>query len=105
MKRPWHIWWSVRGESELRALMMSAWDPIGVQDEPAAAGEYDSYVPEVGRLLRDRRSVDEIARYLTDVRVELIGLPADEALDRAAAQAIRDWYESPMTRRARTADT
>jgi len=102
--RPWHIWWASRGEGELRELMMSAWDPIGIKNEPRAFDEYDDYVPHVGRLLRDARPVEEIARYLSDVRVGEIGLEPDPEGDRAAAQTIHDWYTSPMTSRAQVGD-
>jgi hypothetical protein len=39
-----------------------------VADFPEAADEYDSYVGVVGRILRERGTTDEIARYLTDIR-------------------------------------
>jgi hypothetical protein len=37
----WHEWGRARGQDELRCILMTAWDPIGVGDEPGAWDEYD----------------------------------------------------------------
>ena len=38
----WVEWWKRVGERELRALVMSDWDPIGVSDFPEAAAATQS---------------------------------------------------------------
>ena len=47
-----HEWWRHRGGQELRRLLMERWDPIGVNDAPEAASEYDGYRAAVIQLLR-----------------------------------------------------
>ena len=50
--REWERWWKGAGEEELRELLMRAWDPIGVRDEPLAYSEYDSYLQQIFSKLR-----------------------------------------------------
>lgn len=101
MKRPWHMWWGIRGEAEVRAILNERWDPIGVAGEDVE-DEYDAYVPRVGALLREGASVDALAAYLSSVRTERLALPPDTAADRDVAVGLRDWYDSSQSRRART---
>jgi hypothetical protein len=49
----WLDWWRTSGERELRCILMTAWDPIGVADAPEAWDEYDDYIPGVASRLRD----------------------------------------------------
>ncbi len=35
----WLEWWQQHGERELRCILMTAWDPIGVGDMPEAWSE------------------------------------------------------------------
>jgi hypothetical protein len=58
---------------EIRSILMSEWDPIGVNDTPEA-DEYDGYVGPVLNLLNARASSDEIAAYLRKVETERMGL-------------------------------
>jgi hypothetical protein len=58
----------------IRRILMSEWDPIGVNDNPEAADEYDGYVGPVLDLLNARAGSDEIAAYLQKVETERMGL-------------------------------
>ncbi|MGV3731211.1 MAG: hypothetical protein ACO1NN_10680 [Sphingopyxis sp.] len=58
----------------IQALLWEKWDPIGVNDEPAAFGEYDRYAAEVHSMLIRGANAEEIARHLDWVATELIGL-------------------------------
>lgn len=92
----WHMWWKRSGAHELRALLMEAWDPIGVAGIPEAADEYDSYIGPVARLLREDRRVGEIASYLHHVRTSVMGLdgsPEMDERDREVATRLVAWYE------------
>jgi hypothetical protein len=64
----WRVWWRRAGERELRCILMTAWDPIGVGDAPEAWDEYDSYVGGVGRRLLEAadpdRAAEAVAGYL-----------------------------------------
>ncbi len=53
---------------------MSQWDPIGVQDEPNAADEYDGYLGDILTLLERGASADELATYLLNVETIRMGL-------------------------------
>jgi hypothetical protein len=64
----WRTWWEDRGERELRCILMTAWDPVGVGDVPEAWDEYNSYIDGVAQRLREGRDDDEgvkrVAGYL-----------------------------------------
>lgn len=53
--------------SDIRRVLWEQWDPIGVNDEPGAFGEYDGYAGYAGAiydLLMQGASDDAIARQL-----------------------------------------
>lgn len=58
----------------VRQILMSEWDPIGVNDTPEAADEYDGYIGPLLDLLNARASSDEVAEYLQTVEIERMGL-------------------------------
>ena len=95
----WHKWWKHSGARELRRLLMEEWDPIGVRGIPEAADEYDGYLGPIASRLREEASAEEIARYLTDVEEERMGLvpsPATRPRNDALARRIRSWYSDAM---------
>jgi hypothetical protein len=49
----WHRWWKTSGARELRMLLMTYWDPIGVKGIPEASDEYDSYLGPLAKKLRE----------------------------------------------------
>jgi hypothetical protein len=61
---------------------MEEWDPIGVRDEPEAAGEYEAYVGGVYRLLATGASKEAIAEHLATIERDAMGL------ERARAKAL-----------------
>ena len=65
-----------RREQEIRRVLLREWDPIGVKDVPEAQDEYDSYVPDVLRLLARRASARAVFDYLWWLETEL---PGDES--------------------------
>ncbi|MBY8825057.1 hypothetical protein [Sphingomonas colocasiae] len=73
----------------IAALLWAEWDPIGVNDDPDAAGEYDGYAEQVHAMLKRGADADEVARHLSwTVRV-LIGLSTtDEHSLRIARKAV-----------------
>src|SRR5436309_3180438 len=60
-------------ESQIAAILLHDWDPIGVADEPQARDEYDSYVGGVYRLLASGGSLAHIEAHLRDIEVRMIG--------------------------------
>lgn len=53
--------------AQIRKVLMSDWDPIGVAGIPEAADEYDSYIPKIHQLLVAGASISEIQDYLFEV--------------------------------------
>jgi hypothetical protein len=87
----WRRWWKERGEDELRALLMAAWDPIGVKHAPIAADEYNSYMLPLARKLREGASADDVAAFLDAVETEEMGFAARGGNAPIAAEILR-WY-------------
>ena len=106
---PWQVWWTQDGVPALRRVLLEEWDPLFIGDVPEAHDEYDSYVGEVGRMLREGATQSDIESYLSRVRTEFIGLPPDLSRDRRAATAVRRWWirqppppmppDAPLTQR------
>src|SRR4051794_29614875 len=65
---------------------MSAWDPIGVNDVPEAADEYDSYIGGLYELLELGASEESIRAYLQNIEMEAMEMvkASGEALCPAA---------------------
>jgi hypothetical protein len=71
----------------VRQVLMEHWDPIGVQDAPAACDEYDRYVGEVYvMLMDDRASEAAINAYLFKAATEYMGLSPSGHQSTAAAK-------------------
>jgi hypothetical protein len=92
----WQMWWKRRGGAGVRHLLMSEWDPIGVQGVPEAVDEYDAYVGVVGRMLREGATADAIATYLSSVCSDRMGLGPVEERDAQVAVHLREWYLQEM---------
>ena len=67
------------------------WDPIGVSDAPGARDEYESYLPEVFKLLIDGAGQDRIVDYLVRVETESMGLQLDRVRATNAAFVLIEW--------------
>lgn len=94
----WRAWWRERGERELRCILMTAWDPIGVGDTSEAWDEYDEYAPQVARALREtadpQESASRVARHLNDAvgQMELHTDQSRMANPRLASSLVA-WHE------------
>src|SRR5437868_5785616 len=80
---------------ELVRTSLREWDPIGVfpnwPDSPAR-DEYDSYAPHIVTMLSSAATWEEIARELTRIRTEPIGLPANSDRDvKVAKHLVSEW--------------
>ncbi len=56
--------------SKIRAILMAEWDPIGVNDVPEAADEYDAYIGGVYELLEEGASEEKISAYLRQIEID-----------------------------------
>jgi len=93
----WRTWWRQVGERELRDLTMERWDPIGVAGCLEAADEYDSYLGQIARRLREGASEEELASYLATA-TDGMGLMRRPAADLSAAREMRRWYDESTAR-------
>ena len=69
---------------------MTAWDPIGVKDEPGAADEYDSYMLPLARKLCEGAAAEDVAAFLGAAESEM-GL-RESPRKEATADHILRWY-------------
>ena len=78
--------------SALQRVLLKEWDPIGVQDAPEAADEYDSYAFEIFTMLHAATppTAEEIAAYLTLMETEHMGLDSRPAHNRRIAAMIQE---------------
>lgn len=103
----WLRWWRATGERELRCILMTAWDPIGVGDAPEAWDEYDDYAPGVAHRLRDAADPDEgathVAEYLNHVERDFMGNLTSERrrANRYLADSLLAWHEWSFERAGR----
>ena len=63
--------------TEVRAILLSDWDPIGISDVPNASNEYEQYVNAIAKLIQMGRPTSEIAGYLYDTEVHNMELSGD----------------------------
>lgn len=55
-------------------ILWEDWDPICVNDEPKAEGEYRRYAMVVAGMLEQGVNRDELERYLVEVECDVIEL-------------------------------
>ena len=63
-----------RVHNRVDEILHYVWDPIGVSGVAEARDEYDSYVPQVVKLLFEGKSSKEIAQHLHATESERMGL-------------------------------
>ena len=80
---------SRRIRGEIRRVLMTVWDPIGVRNEPNAQDEYDSYLGGVFGLLTGGASDDRINEYLWRIVTERMELPAKKEDMQSTVSALR----------------
>lgn len=64
-------------EGRVNEVLFYVWDPIGVSHEPCARGEYDSYVPQVLKLLVQDERQESISAHLAEIVKDAMGLVPD----------------------------
>jgi hypothetical protein len=68
--------------------LWEAWDPIGVRGMGGPEDEYDAYVDDVLRLLRDGADEARLSSWLEALADDRMGLPGTMADARRAARAL-----------------
>ena len=84
----WARFWKSQGQREVALILWATWDPIGAG---VPADEYESYADTIGELLRARRSPNDLAAALAEIRRAWMELPPDAA-DIDAAYKLDEWY-------------
>jgi hypothetical protein len=92
----WHRWWKTSGARELRLLLMTHWDPIGVNGIPEASDEYDSYLGPLAEKLRKGADARGVSEYLSEIQTERMEIPAtpDQLTD--VGERVAGWYAVEM---------
>ena len=67
------------------------WDPIGVSGIPLARDEYQSYVPQVVRLLNENANADQVSGYLNEVVTKRMGLSENVDATLHVVGVLLDW--------------
>jgi len=78
-------------KKKLRAIekiLWEDWDPIGINVIVTANDEYDSYAPQVYKLLQEGKNAEEVAKYLSHVDGELIGNTPNESRNLEVAKKL-----------------
>jgi hypothetical protein len=76
----------------VREVLFREWDPIGVNDNPLLADEYDSYAPTICRLLEAGADERRLAAHLQQLRTNAMGLSdgaEQQEHDRRVARHLR----------------
>ncbi|UCF43739.1 MAG: hypothetical protein JSV99_02075 [Planctomycetota bacterium] len=71
-------------------VLFYVWDPIGVNGEPLARGEYESYVPQVVKLVEANDDIRAISKHLAKIVSSRMGMsPNKKQCDYAAEMLLR----------------
>lgn len=73
-------------EDLVRDALRTGWDPLGIKDIDEAPDEYESYVPDLCRMLIGHTARHQIATYLWRVETDRMGLKGN----RQATEAFAD---------------
>jgi hypothetical protein len=71
--------------NQIRQILLTDWDPIGICDVRQAQDEYDDYVGRIAEMLTNSRSIAETSEYLLHVETNVLGLPGNRERARAVA--------------------
>jgi hypothetical protein len=72
----------------IRAILWEDWDPIGVNDNPDISNEYDSYADQIYSMIARGDNTEELARHLSFISKELMGLGANDQHSLAVARKL-----------------
>jgi hypothetical protein len=75
--------------ARVNAILLMAWDPIGIADVSAARDEYEMYASQIVRMLAKHATVRSLAAHLLAVETERMGLPGDRVRAEQAASKLR----------------
>lgn len=53
-------------------ILLKEWDPLGIRRIPSMRDEYDDYLPNIFKLIRDNSSESEIFEYLWWIELKVL---------------------------------
>lgn len=65
-------------DPRIEAILLKQWDPIGINNDPAAVSEYYTYASQIYGMIKNGKSEKDIAEYLIRVTEEDLGLLPDQ---------------------------
>ena len=74
---------------EIRSVLLTVWDPIGINDVPECADEYDCCLSGIYQLLTQDGDDDQIAEYLWKQANEHMGLSFSKESMKPTVEALR----------------
>lgn len=72
----------------VRQVLMSDWDPIGIRDVSEARDEYDDYARQIVRRLAAGASTAELCKRLLEIETAAMGLPGNRERANEAARKL-----------------
>ncbi|MGO9112129.1 MAG: hypothetical protein ACLP9L_23125 [Thermoguttaceae bacterium] len=77
-----------RYHEAIHNILLREWDPIGVADEPAAAGEYDGYIHKLHGMLIRHEPRHRLVDHLWWVETDCMGLFGNRLRTEAVADLL-----------------
>jgi hypothetical protein len=84
----WRAFWHHGGETELGVVLRAAWAPLHDAPEEACVRPAERVATLLGSNAPPRALASELGR----IRADELSAAADPEADRAAAEAIHDWF-------------
>jgi len=84
-------------QTKIRRVLMDEWDPIGVNDLPEAADEYDRYIGGIYGLIQRNASERDISAHLRSLEIDEMGM-VDAQGSPLLAEQKRDGVASSLRR-------
>ena len=66
-------------QDSIRQVLFGEWDPIGVNDNPKLADEYDSCIAPVYQILTGSRSEENLVAFLEQTERQTIGVSSESS--------------------------
>ena len=77
---------------EIRSILLSCWDPVGIRQEPQAQDEYDAYLGRIAETCRSL-SVESVTAMLLSIERGDMELPGDAKRANGAARHLLSLFE------------
>lgn len=76
-------------ENEIREILLSSWDPIGIGDNPHLFDEYEDYIPEIKQLLESNSvSHEELQRLMVSFEKKIGTCPDLESINKSISELL-----------------